>query len=93
VELHIDAGAWASVKITACLANLSRLGVKSVFSIGLDPLVRLIFKYTLVSPKPMSSAMKNKILGLFFEPALIKGAKKLKPAIRRIITQTFIYNL
>jgi hypothetical protein len=30
---------------------------------------------------------------LFFEPALIEGVKKLKPAIRRIITRTFICNL
>jgi hypothetical protein len=69
VELHIDAGAWASVKIIPCLANFSMLGVLRVFPTGLDPLMRLILRYASVSPMPMSSAIKSMMLGLVLRSA------------------------
>lgn len=86
----MDAGAWASVKSIPCFANLSRFGVLRVLPIGLEPLMGLILRYALVSPMPISSAIKKTILGLIIESAKSIEIQKLKPAFRKMIFKYFI---
>jgi hypothetical protein len=87
----MDAGAWASVKTIPCLANLSKYGVLRVFSIGLYPLIKLVPRYALVSPKPISSAIKITMFGIFFGSEKSSKDKRFKPVIRWNTLHCFIY--
>ena len=77
MELHIDAGAWASVKIIPCFANFSIWGVLTVLERGFVPSIKLISSYALVSPIPMSSAMKMIMFGFCAPIIPIRFNRKL----------------
>ena len=77
MELHIDAGEWASVKIIPSLANFSICGVLTVLEIGFVPSIKLISRYALVSPIPMSSAMKMIMFGFCAPIIPIRFNRKL----------------
>ena len=78
MELHIDAGAWASVKIIPRFENFSIFGVFRVFEMGAAFLSNEKPRYALVSPIPMSSAIKNKMFGLGDSAKMAKLETKKK---------------
>ena len=70
------------MKIIPSLASLSILGVLTVLEIGFVPFINLMSRYALVSPIPMSSAMKMIMFG-FCDPDI--EIKFMRQVIRRNI--------
>ena len=81
----MEAGAWASVKIMLCLANVSMFGVFRVLAMALVFGINRTPKYALVSPIPMSSAMKIMTFGFLgcAETVPSQSVKRRNPCRKR----------